>query len=52
MQAGAKDPQTSSNYRKFLTQMANQPPFPMERGEYKDDGEEGKDDELLGSKVR
>jgi len=29
---GSKDPQTSSNYRKFLTQMANQPPFPMERG--------------------
>ncbi|GMH53907.1 hypothetical protein TrRE_jg1631 [Triparma retinervis] len=28
---GSKDPQTSSNYRKFLTQMANQPPFPMER---------------------
>ena len=29
---GSKDPQTSSNYRKFLTQMANHPPFPMERG--------------------
>ncbi|GMI39313.1 hypothetical protein TeGR_g14259, partial [Tetraparma gracilis] len=32
-ETGALDPQTSRNYRKFLTQMANTPPFPMDRSE-------------------
>ncbi|GMI04854.1 hypothetical protein TrLO_g15116 [Triparma laevis f. longispina] len=45
-EAGAKDPQTSSNYRKFLTQMANQPPFPMERSSGKGGGESKEAEEL------
>ena len=45
-EAGAKDPQTSSNYRKFLTQMANQPPFPMERSSGKGGGESKEAEEV------
>tara|TARA_B110000305_G_C19263044_1_gene550505 strand:+ start:93 stop:929 length:837 start_codon:yes stop_codon:yes gene_type:complete len=41
--SASKDPMRDDSYRKFLTQMANQPPFPMERrGEKarpKNDGE-------------
>jgi len=55
-ETGALDPQSSKNYRKFLTQMANQPPFPMDRSEAMDGrGGEAKDakdeDEGVNEKV-